>query len=190
MAGVAATLVVVVIVGVLLADVLNRNPKGAAPVANSVPTASPDPVSNLPFNCLGSASLSAGPAPALAYVDEVRVATYSGYDRVTIRFADGRPAKTDLNIRDGATFDGGTGGETVTLKGSYGALLILHSADGHTDYGGPTDLQPGYSLLLEMRKVQDGDGTVQWAIGLSGLPCYRMSFLDNPVRLVVDFSAG
>jgi hypothetical protein len=189
MAGLAATLVVVVLSGVLLSAVLNH-PKGAVPAATSIPTGSPDPVSNLPFNCLGGASLSVGPAPAVAYVDAVHVATYSGYDRVTIQFANGQPAKTELSTLGAATFSGGAGGQTVSLKGQYGALLTLHSADGHTDYGGPIDFATGYSVVVEMRRVQDGDGTVQWAIGLSRLPCYRMSFVDNPVRLLIDFRAG
>ena len=44
--------------------------------------------------------------------------------------------------------------------------------------------------MLEVRKVEDYKGTVQWAIGVAGVPCYRMAFLDSPVRLAIDFRSA
>lgn len=185
-AGISVALVAVVVVGALLAAGLYR--RAAAPSTASAVT--PDSVSNLPFNCWGGASLHVDPAPALANVDAVRTSSLSGYDRVMIQFANGQPALTELSTQHSATFSVGAGGQTVTLKGQDGALLTLRSADGHTNYSGPTVFKTDYPVLLELRKVQDDQGTVKWAIGLSRMPCYRMFFVVNPVRLEIDFQAG
>lgn len=120
----------------------------------------------------------------------MRTGTYVGYDRVTIQLTGGQPAGTGLSTQYGAKFTQGASGQSVMLKGQDGALVTLHSADGHTHYSGPPDIKTGYPVVLELREVQDYEGTVQWAIGLSQLPCYRMAFLDNPTRLVIDFRAA
>jgi hypothetical protein len=62
----------------------------------------------------------------------------------------------------------------------------MHGADEHTSYSGPTDIKTGYSVLVEARQMQDFEGTVQWALGLSKSACYRVFFLTNPDRLVID----
>jgi hypothetical protein len=196
MAGVAAVLVVALAFGVLRVNTLvhwltSKSPTNPTSLSATAPDAStPGWFSVLPFNCLGSAGLAIGPAPALAYVDAVRTATRPEYDRVAIQFAAGAPANADLTTQHGATFKQGASGKTVTLNGNEGAMVTLRSADGHTHYDGPTDIKTGHSVVLELYKVQDFEGTVQWAIGLSQMPCYRLGFLDNPTRLVIDFRAS
>jgi len=76
------------------------------------------------------------------------------------------------------------------LKGQHGALVTLTKTDGHIEYRGPTDIVTGDPVLLELRKVRDSEDTVQWAIGLSRAPCYRMAFVDKPTRLIIDFRAS
>jgi hypothetical protein len=44
--------------------------------------------------------------------------------------------------------------------------------------------------VLEVRKIQDAAGTVELAVGLSRQGCYRVGFVDQPTRLVIDFQAG
>jgi hypothetical protein len=41
-------------------------------------------------------------------------------------------------------------------------------------------------VLLELRQVEDFEGTVQWGLGLSKTACYRAFYLTNPARLVID----
>ncbi len=189
MLGISACLVVVVVVGALSAAGWYR-PLGSAAAPTTATGLTPDWVSNLPFNCLGGVSLREGPAPELAYVDAVSTTTLHGYDRVTFQFANGQPALADISTQKNATFTAGAGGQPVTVKGQGGALLTFRSADGHTNYSGPTDLNTDYPALLELRMVQDYEGTVQWAIGLSSPPCYRMYFLANPARLAIDFKSA
>jgi len=187
-AGQMYVLLAAVVIGGLVVSNLNRSPSRTV----HLPTVSgtPDWVSTLPFNCLGSAGLAVGPTSPLARIDAVRTDTNARFDRVTIQFTDGAPHDVHLSTQQGAKFAEGASGQTVTLMGQNGALVTLHNADGHTDYSGLTDIKTGYRVVLELRRVQDFEGTVQWAIGLSQVPCYRMALMDNPARLVVDFRAG
>jgi len=81
-------------------------------------------------------------------------------------------------------------GKPITLEGKYGALVTMQTADGHSHYSGPSDIKTGDRLVLELRKVRDDSGVMQWAIGLSQVPCFRTAYLDHPTRLVIDFLPG
>jgi hypothetical protein len=192
MAGLAGALVVVVVIGAFVIAQLNRRPAGAAQravVTSGTAESASDQLSQFPFNCRGGTSLARGPAPAIAYIDTVGVVASVGYDRLTIQFTGAAPALTELVTQDGARFTSDSGG-TVGLSGRAGALLTLHGTDGHTRYRGQADLKPGSPLVLEVRKIQDAGGTVEWAVGLSRQGCYRIGFIDKPTRLVIDFQAG
>jgi len=197
MAGQSVILVVALIMGVVVVGNLNRGASGAAPNsaidarARGAPSPTTDIswVATLPFNCLGGAGIGTGSAPPLTYVSAIRADNYQGYDRLTMRFTGSPPTQAGLTTLDGAQFVEEPSGKKVTLKGQHGALVTLHNTDGHTNYGGPTDIVTGNPVVLELRKVQDFEGTVQWAIGLSRAPCYRMAFVDKPTRLIIDFRA-
>jgi hypothetical protein len=184
----AALLVVIALGVVMMAGQYHDLKSEAAPTTATELT--PAWALSLPFNCQGGASLRVAPAPQPVFVDAVHTANLPGYDRVTIQFANGQPALTNVTTQHGTTFSAGAGGQTVTVNGNDGVLLTLSSGDGHTDYSGPTDLKTDYPILLELRQVQDFEGTLQWAIGLSRPPCYRMFYLSDPARLVIDFQAG
>lgn len=195
MAWLAVVLAAAIVVGVLVAVKSNRLPTGVDTVGRVTPSraaaaAPPDALSTVAFECSGSTGLGVAGAPPVAYVSSVRVATQVGYDRVTIEFANGRPSDVVLSTQGSANFTKGPGGQSVALKGQDGALVTIHGSDGHTQYRGPADVKTGLSTVLEVRQVQDFEGTVQWAIGLSRVACYRVAFFDNPVKLVMDFQAG
>jgi hypothetical protein len=192
MAALAVALVAVIMVGAFVVAQLNRRPAGPAQggvIATGATGSVSDQLSPFPLNCRGGTSLARGPAPALAYIDAVAVTESVGYDRLVIEFSGAAPALTDLITQDGATFPVGSGG-TVGLSGRAGALLTLHGTDGHTRYQGQADLKAGSPVVVEVRKIQDAAGTVEWAVGLSRRGCYRMAFMDKPTRLVIDFQAG
>jgi hypothetical protein len=202
-AGVAAALIAVVVIGVLVvANPLNRHAlvvpgTGSSPTPSATtqpsPTASPStpPDSSLPpFVCNSSTGLVAKPTtpgpPPVAFIDLVRTGTHTGYDRITIEFNNTDPSQVDVTPQGNATFTQGASGQPVTLAGSAGILITMKGADEHTAYSGPTDFKTGYSVLVEARQVQDFEGTVQWALGLSKSACYRAFFLTSPDRLVID----
>jgi hypothetical protein len=204
MAGLAAGLIAATVVGVLVVASFNRHQTGAlpgtAPTPSATPSANPSPSpttspspaqtppdSNLPaFVCAGPISLAGTQSPAVAFVDAVRTGTHAGYDRVTIEFNNGEPGSVDMSQHNGTTFTQGASGQQVTLQGSTGLLLIIHGADEHTAYSGSTDIKTAYSVLVELRQVEDFEGTVQWGLGLSKSACYRAFYLTNPARLVID----
>jgi hypothetical protein len=157
-----------------------------APVA--VPTAAPvgAPAANtVKFGCVSTA-FGNSKAPLSAFVDAVRTGAHTGYDRLTIEFQNGRPGSIALTPVSGTTFLRSPRGDHVTLAGRNGILVTLFSSDGHTAYSGPTDIKTGDSALVEVREIQDFEGYVQYALGISGPACYHASILTNPDRLVVD----
>jgi hypothetical protein len=203
-AGVAAAVIALVVIGVLfVANPLNHRPTAAGPGVGSSPTpsaslstspspsASTSPDSNLPaFVCTSSTGFVAEPttpaSPPVAFIDLVRYGTHAGYDRLTIEFTNGIPSQADVTPQNNAVFTQGASGQSMTLAGSAGLLITMKGADEHTSYSGPTDYKTGYPVLEEARQVQDFEGTVQWGLGLSKSACYRAFFLSNPDRLVID----
>jgi hypothetical protein len=119
-------------------------------------------------------------------VAAVRVGTHPGYDRITIEFKNGPPAQIEIKQQNNATFTQGASGQTVILQGSKGLLITLRGTDGHTSYTGATDFKTGYPGLQEARQVQDFEGVVQWALGTSSAGCWRVTYFNNPDRVVVD----
>jgi hypothetical protein len=204
-AGLAAAVIAVVVIGVLfVANPLNHPANRIVPGAGASPTPSaslsPSPIpsaqptppdSSLPaFTCNSSTGFLAKPttpaSPPVAYIDMIRTGTHTGYDRITIEFQNGMPASGDVNPQSNATFTQGASGQQVSLRGTAGILLTIQGADEHTDYSGPIDFKTGYPVLLEAGQVQDFEGTVEWGFGLSKSACYRAFFLTNPTRLVID----
>jgi hypothetical protein len=114
------------------------------------------------------------------------VGTHAGYDRITIEFKNGQAATVDIRPQGNTTFTQDASGQKFVLQGTKGLLSVIHGADEHTDYSGPTDFKTGYQGLVEARLMGDFEGTVQWGLGTSSTGCYRVFFLPNPDRLVID----
>jgi hypothetical protein len=202
LAGVAVAVVAVILVGILfVAGPLSHRPvitpvPGGSPSPSAAPSASaapsPSPVaSTSPFVCSSTPDLVTNHSgPTVAYVDAVRVGTHTGYDRITIEFKNGLPSQIEIKAQDNATFTQGASGQTVVLQGSKGLLITLRGSDGHTDYSGGTDFKTGWQGLQEARQVQDFEGVVQWALGTSSVGCWRVSYLTNPDRLVIDIETS
>ena len=195
LAGPTAAFIITMVVAAFLLAVLHRSPPTHAPGppawrATAGDFATPDWFSNVPLKCLAGIGLGVSTTPAVAYVSAVRTGFRAGQDVVTIQFASERPAETSISAQIGATFIVGTGGKSITLEGKYGALVTMQTADGHSHYSGPVDIKTGDRLVVELRKVRDDGGVIQWAIGLGQVPCFRTAYLDNPTRLVIDFLPG
>jgi hypothetical protein len=199
-AGLAAALIAVVVIGVLfVGNPLNRPPSrtvpgaGASPTATATATAAPftaAPATASPFVCTPNGATSYGSSPPpVAFIDALRTGSHPGYDRLTIEFTNGEPTSLDVQLQDGAAFTLSPSGRPVTLAGANGILVTIHGADLHTDYSGPTDILTHYSGMVEVRQVEDFEGVVQIAIGISGPKCMNTSVVLNPTRLVIDVAA-
>ncbi len=203
LAGVAAAVLAAIAVGVFfMTNPLHRPPASAGPgVATPATSPSPSPSASpapspaatatpSPYTCAAAPTITSSSAPVVAFIDALRTGTHAGYDRLTVEFKDGQPASIELRPQSGTSFTQGASGQTVTLAGSNGILVVIHGADLHTSYGGSTDIKTGYSALAEVRQVEDFEGVVQLALGISGPACYRVSVLSNPTRLVIDIQVS
>jgi len=197
MVGLASLLVAAIVVTGFIVVSSHLQPAGLHTVIPVTPgqvapaSASSDPLATDAFACSASIGLGVSGAPQVAYVSGVGANAHSGFERVTIEFANGRPRDVVLSLQQTSTFTTAESrGQSFVLNGQDGALVTIHGSDGHAVYHGPTDLKTKYSTVLELRQILDFDGTVQWAIGLSIYACYRATFYDKPVRLVIDFQTG
>ena len=146
-----------------------------------------DPLTSAPFTCGGSTGLGASDAPAVALVSSIGVTQRSGFDRVTFGFRNGRPRDVVIATQDTNRFTAGAGGADAVLAGTQGATITIYGSDARSDYHGPTDIHTRYSIVVEVREIAASGGSVEWAIGVAGAPCYRVAFYENPVVLVADF---
>ena len=170
------------------------SPDGAVPAIASGPRISPPPVTppappgtHLPeFTCADASGGKTG----VANVITARVNEQAGYDRFVLQFDSIVPSYT-VTRQAKPVFNMGASGQTVTLSGTTGVLVTVHSATGATTFTGPTDFVNGnYAVLDEARQTQDFEGYVSWGLGLSKPACMRVFTLADPARLVVDFETS
>jgi hypothetical protein len=88
--------------------------------------------------------------------------------------------------RSGTSFTESPRGQPVTLSGTNGVLVVVHPILNWTSYSGPFAFKPDYPVLRVARLVETFEGYQQWALGIQGTPCLRVTTLSAPSRLVVD----
>jgi hypothetical protein len=119
-----------------------------------------------------------------------RASEQTGYDRFVLQFDSIIPTYS-VKRQPKPEFTMGASGQTVTLAGTAGVFITVHSATGATTFSGPTDiLHPEFQVLREARQTQDFEGYVSWGLGLSRPACMRVFTLQDPARLVVDFTTA
>jgi hypothetical protein len=157
----------------------------SAPRISPPPVTPPVPPGNdLPaFACTDASGGTTGVANSIA----ARVAEQAGYDRFVLQFDSIVPTYT-VKRQAKPVFQQGASGQTLTLVGTAGVLVQVHSATGATTFTGPTDIvHPDYQILNEARQTVDFEGYVSWGLGLSHPACMRVFTLQDPARLVIDF---
>jgi hypothetical protein len=186
---VASALLVAITAGALF--VINE-PQATVRTAASVQETSPLAASAAPvvatlasFIC-GSSNLTAPHPPATAFIDAVRTGSHAGYDRMTIQFSNGQPGSITLRPQATTSFLNSPRGDTVILSGRAGLQVVIRGADAHTSYSGPFDLKTRGPALVEVMRLEDFEGQVQWGLGLAKTACYRAFVLTGPTRLVID----
>ena len=156
----------------------------SAPRISQPPVTPPTPPgTNLPaFACADASGGKTGVANTIA----ARVAEQLTYDRFVLQFD---PIVPTYSVKRQAkpVFPLGASGQTVSLAGTAGILVTVHSANGTTTFTGERDiLHTEYKVLKEARQTQDFEGYVSWGLGISQPVCIRAFTLDNPARLIVD----
>ena len=166
----------------------NGMPVQAASAARIVPvTPAVAPGTSLPlFKCADASGGTAGNAN----VKDVRVGEQPGFDRFVLQFDSKVPSYT-VKYQAKPVFKAGGSGQSVTLSGTAGVLVQVHSATGSGSYSGSTDFShPEFLVLSEARLIEDFEGYVSWGLGLSRRTCMRAFIFPGagPPRLVVDFT--
>ena len=145
------------------------------------------PGTNLPaFACSDASGGKTGVANLVA----ARVGTQPGYERFVLQFDSAIPSYT-VKRQASAVFPVGATGQPITLSGTAGVVVRVHSATGANTFSGSIDIvHSEYQVLKEARQTEDFEGYVGWALGLSKAACVRAFTLTDPARLVVDFSTA
>lgn len=157
----------------------------SAPRISAPPVTPPIPPGNdlPPFACADASGGTTGVANTIA----ARVDEGPGYDRFVLQMDSIVPTFT-VKSQAKPIFTAGASGKTLTLVGTAGVLVQVHSATGGATFSGPTDLvHPDFKVLQEARQTEDFEGYVSWGLGLSAPACMRVFTLADPARLVVDF---
>jgi hypothetical protein len=165
------------------------DPMASGPRFSQPPVSPPTPPTiTLPgFACADSGG---GKAGVTANVTDVRVGQQTDYDRFVLQFDAPVPTYT-AKRQASPIFTMGASGQTITLSGTYGVLVTVHTAAEANTYSGSTDMSHGeFRIIKEARLTQDFEGNVSWALGLDHAACMRTFTLTGPARMIVDFSTA
>lgn len=124
---------------------------------------------------------------------DMRVGTHQCYDRWVFEFAgDGGMPHWWVRVHDSGTFmsDGGDGGWIEPLEGNA-ALEVLFSAWAYDAPDGPWEYEvdivtDAFPAIQEARVTSSWEGISQVGLGLDEVRPYRVSWLTDPGRLVID----
>lgn len=161
----------------------------AAPT--KVPTSPPEPTADLgDFICTYPYAVDG--TRERAQIDDVRVGSHKGYDRIVFQFERGYSA---LDVKVGKPpFTKDPSGLPLTVAGNDFLIFILRGGTGLDEnmvptYTGPTDFTPDYPLLVQFVRAGDFEAQSEWVAGLTGPACIRVFSLTGPDRLVIDLKA-
>jgi hypothetical protein len=152
-----------------------------SPSPSPSPLPTPSPTAPAGFACTSTS----GGAVAASAVTAARVGQHPGYDRFVIEFGAGVPSYS-VTIQSKPIFVRAPKGDTVTLDGTSGVRIVVHSVTNWMSYAGPTAFHPGYPYLRQAMQTENFEGYQQWALGVRGSACLRVFTLGSPSRLVVD----
>jgi hypothetical protein len=119
----------------------------------------------------------------------LRYATHAHFDRVVIDIRGAIPGgRTHYAKR--FFYDGS--GEPIPIKGASGLWVSLSPARAHTLsgdnlYTGPRIARPHFDTLKALAFAGDFEGHVSFAFALTHRARYRVFWLHDPQRLVIDF---
>jgi hypothetical protein len=135
-----------------------------------------------------TATTRTNPAAVQPRVVDLRYAQHSDFDRVVIRIH-GRIPGYRASYRRAFSYD--ASGKPVPIRGGLELVLIpayAHNRAGDNVYRGPRLSRPHFRALKAVAMTGDFEGQVSFAFGLRPRHApYRIFWLHNPQRLVIDF---
>jgi hypothetical protein len=143
----------------------------------------------------------AGTAPATASAENeetallttVRAARHEGYDRVVFEFRNALPGYDVRYVEKPVHADGS--GDVVPVDGAFVVQVRMENAldadlrdpAAPMTYTGPQRFDPGTPEVAELARTGGFEGVLTWVAGLRDRVDFRVTTLDAPPRLVVDF---
>jgi hypothetical protein len=131
-----------------------------------------------------------------ALLTRVGIGRHEGYDRVVFEFREGLPGYRVEYVEPPLHEDGS--GNVIQVDGTAFVVVRMEPAsgfdlsvpEGELVYTGPRRLSGadgGTSVVREVVRTGDFEAVLTWAVGLSDRVDFRVTRLESPARLVVDF---
>ena len=162
-------------------------PTTAAPVAPA-PTVAPKPP-GLPGAGTADVGISRS---GTGHLSAVRVGNMGAYDRVVLEFKDQVPGYTIGYRPLPAKADGS--GEAIALPGAKALLMVtMKAASGYDSdkstatYSGPNEVSGKAATVVQAKAAGDFESVLSWAVGLKSKVPFKVSIMNTPPRLVIDF---
>lgn len=138
---------------------------------------------------LAAVALAVGVVPAAQAAEgseltSITTEQHATFDRVIFELSGPRPAVTDFRTTG---LEGCGSGKPIDAKGAEFVAVSMWGANAH-DYAGPRDFEtPWLKNVQSVTNTCDFEAHLEFGIGFgkAGSP-YRVSFQDNPTRVVVD----
>lgn len=131
-----------------------------------------------------------------ALLERVSVGRHEGYDRVVFQFKDVLPGYRVEYVKPPLRQDGSgnvikvSGNAFVAVRMELASGFDLTKNEGELVYTGPRRIsgeRAGTSVVREAVQISDFEAVLMWAVGLEERVDFRVTTLEDPARLVVDF---
>ena len=131
-----------------------------------------------------------------ALLERVAIGRHEGYDRVVLEFRNAVPGYRVEYVEPPLHEDGS--GNVIEVDGSAFVVVRMEPAsgfdlsvpEGELVYKGPRRLsgaEAGTSVVREVVRTGDFEAVLTWVVGLGDRVDFRVTRLEGPPRLVVDF---
>lgn len=131
------------------------------------------------------------PDPDPTYLQDVRVAGHTGFDRVVLELDGSDEPEFRASYVDPPVQREGSG-SPVSIEGRAFLKVQVWPAsavdeDGDETYEGATRIEPpDTDVVTEVVRTGDSDDTLTWVVGVNRRSPVAADFLRDPIRLVVD----
>ena len=136
-----------------------------------------------------------GGSGGIGLLTDVRTGGHAGYDRVVFELERAVPGYDVGYVDLPLTYDPSDAPVPIAGDHAIGVRLFpAYTADLESDplrvtYSGPDRLRTGLPTALEAVETGDFEAVLSWAIGVEGMPPFKVSALSGPPRLVVDIAS-
>lgn len=121
---------------------------------------------------------------------EVRTGAHACFDRVVVEFGDGAVPGHRVGYADDPIPLGETDDQFVELAGDANLVIEIAAPMGPVDEPwGQRSIRPeNVTHVEELYLTRNFEGLMTWVVGVDERRSFRVTVLDAPARLVIDFA--